>query len=88
FVGTANYARMFSDPLFWNALWVTFYYVILNIGFQTIIAVLLAVLLHKLTKSTVIRGMALLPYFVANVIVALLWYFMMDFNIGIVNSLL
>ena len=61
------------------------YYVVLNIGFQTIIAILLAVLLQRLTNSTIIRGMALLPYFIANVVVALVWYFMMDYQIGIVN---
>lgn len=85
--GLANYERLINDPLFWNALWVTLYYVALNIGFQTIIAVLLAVMLQRLTNSTFIRGIALLPYFIANVVVALVWYFMMDYQIGIVNVL-
>lgn len=84
--GLDNYARLIHDPLFWNAIWVTLYYVVLNIGFQTIIAVILAVLLQRLTRSTIIRGMALLPYFIANVVVALVWYFMMDYQIGIVNQ--
>ncbi|ACQ81062.1 binding-protein-dependent transport systems inner membrane component [Beutenbergia cavernae DSM 12333] len=84
-VGGENYSRMFDDPLFWNALWVTAYYVLLNIGIQTLVAIAIAVLLHRLTRSTVIRGIALLPYFVANVIIALVWFFMLDFQIGIVN---
>lgn len=83
--GLDNYARLVHDPLFWNALKVTVYYVVLNIGFQTIIAVLLAVLMQRLTNSVLLRGMALLPYFVANVIIALVWYFMMDYQIGVVN---
>ena len=83
--GMANYQRLIEDPLFWNSIKVTLYYVVLNIGFQTIIAILLAVLLQRLTSSTLIRGMALLPYFIANVVVALVWYFMMDYQIGIVN---
>ncbi|MGW9113837.1 carbohydrate ABC transporter permease [Microbacterium sp. NPDC055683] len=87
-VGTANYERMAADPLFWNALWVTALYVVMNIGVQTVLAILIAVLLHRLTRSTVVRGMALLPYFVANVIVALVWYFMLDYQIGIVNVVL
>jgi multiple sugar transport system permease protein len=84
-VGTANFERMLADPLFWNALGVTALYVLMNIGVQTVVALTLAVLLHRITRSTLIRGMALLPYFVANVIVALVWYFMLDFQIGIVN---
>ncbi|MDN6794136.1 MAG: sugar ABC transporter permease [Propionibacterium sp.] len=83
--GLDNYARLVHDPLFWNALKMTVYYVVLNIGFQTIIAVLLAVLMQRLTNSVLLRGMALLPYFVANVIIALVWYFMMDYQIGVVN---
>ena len=66
----------------------TIYYVVLNIGFQTIIAIALAMLMYHLTKSTIIRGMALLPYFIANVVIALVWYFMMDYEIGIVNIFL
>ena len=85
--GLANYRRLIHDPLFWNAVKVTVYYVVLNIGFQTIIAIVLAVLLQRLTNSTLIRGMALLPYFIANVVVALVWYFMMDYQIGIVNEI-
>ena len=84
-VGTANFERMLADPLFWNALGVTALYVLMNIGVQTVVALALAVLLHRITRSSLIRGMALLPYFVANVIVALVWYFMLDFQIGIVN---
>ncbi|MGO1591062.1 MAG: carbohydrate ABC transporter permease [Ancrocorticia sp.] len=80
-----NYERLINDPLFWNAMKVTLYYVLLNIGFQTIIAIFLAVLMQRLTNSTFLRGVALMPYFIANVVVALVWYFMMDYQTGIVN---
>jgi multiple sugar transport system permease protein len=67
---------------------VTVWYVVLNIGFQTVLAILLAVLLHRLTRSVVIRGLVLMPYLVANVVVALLWFWMLDAQIGIVNQVL
>ncbi|MGO1315730.1 MAG: carbohydrate ABC transporter permease [Cellulomonadaceae bacterium] len=60
----------------------------MNIVVQTIVAILLALLLHNITKSVLIRGIALLPYFVANVVVALVWYFMLDYQMGIVNVLI
>jgi multiple sugar transport system permease protein len=63
-------------------------YVVLNIGFQTVLAVLLAVLLHRLTRSVVIRGLVLMPFLVANVVVALLWFWMLDAQIGVVNQIL
>jgi multiple sugar transport system permease protein len=85
-IGFDNYINIMQDKLFWNALWVTVEYVILNIGFQTVIAVGLAVLMHRLTKSTVIRGTLLLPYLISNVIAAMLWFWLLDYQIGLVNS--
>ncbi|WP_415856651.1 carbohydrate ABC transporter permease [Sinomonas sp. G460-2] len=87
-VGVKNYAKIFQDKLFWNAMGVTLEYVILNIGFQTVIALGLALLMYHVAKSTLIRGVLLLPYLVANVIVALLWFWMLDYQIGIVNQVL
>jgi multiple sugar transport system permease protein len=85
FIGTANYQEMFADPLFWNALRVTLWYVVVNIGVQTVLALGIAVLMHRLTRSAVIRGVILLPYLVANVVVALVWFWMMDYSTGIIS---
>lgn len=85
-IGLENYSTLVQDDLFWNAMKVTTYYVVLNIGFQTAIALGLAVLMHRLTKSALVRGSVLLPYLIANVVVALLWFWMLDYQIGIVNA--
>ena len=42
--------------------------------------------MHRVTKSTLIRGALLLPFLIANVVVALLWFWMLDYQIGIVNE--
>ena len=86
FVGLENYQTMIDDAVFWNAMQVTTWYVFLNITFQTAIALGMAVLMHRLTKSTLVRGSVLLPYLIANVVVALLWFWMLDYQIGIVNA--
>jgi multiple sugar transport system permease protein len=85
-IGAKNYTAMLGDELFWNAMAVTVQYVVLNIGFQTVIALGLALLMHRVAKSTFIRGALLLPFLVANVIVALLWFWMLDYQLGIVNE--
>ena len=54
--------------------------------FQTVLAVGIAVLMHRLTKSTVIRGTILLPFLISNVIAALVWFWLLDYQIGIVNE--
>lgn len=86
FIGFGNYARIFRDPLFYNSLVVTVQYVFYNIVFQTILAVGIAVLMHRLTQSTLVRGIILLPFLISNVIAALVWFWLLDFQIGIVNE--
>jgi multiple sugar transport system permease protein len=88
FIGIDNYTRLMADPLFWNAIGTTSYYVAINIGLQTVLALGIAVLMHRLTQSMVIRGIVMLPYLIANVIAALVWFYMFDFQFGIVNEVI
>ena len=88
YVGADNYADLVSDANFWGSLRVTAYYVVLNIGSQTLLALGLAALMHRLTRSVVVRATLLLPWLVPNVTVALLWMWLLDANLGFVNHLL
>ena len=88
FVGGDNYTALFHDEQFWNALRVTAYYVVVNIGSQTLLALGLATLMHRLTRSTVVRATLLVPWLVPNVTVGLLWLWLLDANLGFVNHLL
>ncbi|MFI5695764.1 carbohydrate ABC transporter permease [Kribbella sp. NPDC051586] len=88
FNGLANYERMIHDSFFWNALGVTVEYVVINIGLQTVLAVGIAMLMYRLTKSITVRAIILAPYLVANVVVALVWYWMLDVQVGVVNTFL
>lgn len=88
FIGFDNYVRMFGDPIFWNALRVTIWYVVLNIGIQTIVALLIAVLMHRLTQSTFVRSVVLSPYLVSNVVAAVIWLWILDGQFGIANQIL
>src|SRR3954471_21514514 len=84
-VGLNNYKALLSDTLFWNALWVTFKYVIINISIQTVLALGIGVLMHRLTQSVVVRSVVLLPWLLPNAVLALLWMWMLDPNLGIIN---
>jgi multiple sugar transport system permease protein len=85
-VGLDNYTAISQDPLFWNSLAVTGQYVFLNIVLQTALALGLALLMYQVAKSTLVRGALLLPYLMSNVIAALLWFWMLDYQIGVVNQ--
>jgi multiple sugar transport system permease protein len=87
-IGTRNYQLMLKDALFWNALWVTFKYVVINIAIQTVLALGIAVLMHRLTKSVVVRSIVVLPWLIPNVVVALLWMWMLDPSLGVVDHYL
>lgn len=86
--GLENYTRLATDPVFIRSMVVTLEYVVVNITVQTIAALFLAVLLHRFTRSMVVRGVVMLPYLIANVIVALVWYWLADYNLGLINSVL
>jgi multiple sugar transport system permease protein len=86
--GLANYRMLWHDPLYWNALRVTLQYVVINIGSQTVLALGLAWLMFRLTRSVVIRALLLVPWLVPNVAVGLLWVWLLDANLGLVNHLI
>jgi multiple sugar transport system permease protein len=88
FNGVDNYVRMVQDPVFWNALKVTIYYVILNIGIQTALALVIAVMMQRLTRKTWLRGIVLTPYLVSNVVAAMVFLWILDYQLGIGNKVL
>jgi len=84
-VGLENYRAMLTDPVFWKSLRVTVLYVLINIGVQTVVALLIAVLMQRLTRSTWLRSIVLAPYLVSNVVAAIVFLWMLDSQLGIVN---
>lgn len=87
-VGLQNYEDMIADPLFWQSMRVTGLYVLINIVVQTILALLIAVMMDRLTRSVIIRGILVLPWLIPQVVVGLLWLWMLDPRLGVVNHLL
>ncbi|MEB8342097.1 carbohydrate ABC transporter permease [Streptomyces endophyticus] len=87
-VGLANYERMVNDPIFWDSLKVTIEYVVINIGVQTVSALAIAVLLHRLTQSSLLRGIVLTPYLMSNVVAGIVWLWMLDTQLGIGNEII
>jgi multiple sugar transport system permease protein len=88
FVGLNNYAEMIHDGSFWNGMKLSLYYVLLNIPLQTVVGLGLAVAMDRLTKSLFVKSVVLLPYLLSNVLVAMIWLWMLDPALGLVNHLL
>jgi ABC-type sugar transport system permease subunit len=87
-IGFDNFTRLFADQTFWSSLGVTVYFVIISVVVGIVLSLVTAVILHRLTKSTVIRGLVILPFLISGVVAAVVWSWMLDPQLGIVNVLL
>lgn len=85
-VGLANYDEVLHDPKFWSALGITVKYVLWNIPLQTVLALALAVAMDRLVKSMFIKGLLILPYLLSSVVVAMVFLWLLDPFLGIVNQ--
>ena len=88
FLGLDNYLRLLGDQKFWGSIWVTVLYVLYNIPVQTVVGLLIAVLLKRLTGSVAMRSIMLAPFLISNVIAAMIWFWMLDPVLGFLNFLL
>jgi multiple sugar transport system permease protein len=74
FAGLDNYAKMGSDPRFWNSLWLTAVYTASTVALQVVIGLSLALLVLQIPKGQgVLRVAAILPIVLAPVVVGLFW---------------
>ena len=85
-IGLDDYTQMFQDRQFWNSLRVTIYYVLLNIPAQTILAILLAVMMDRVVKSTLLRSVFILPWLLPAVIVGTIWAWILNPGLGPIGS--
>jgi ABC-type sugar transport system permease subunit len=83
--GLANYRELIHDSIFWNSVRVTIYFVVLSVVIGIFFSLITAVVMHRLTKSTVIRGVVLLPFLISGVVAGLVWSWMLQSQLGIVN---
>lgn len=89
FVGIHNYVKAFTSQQFQSDSWHTLIYVIIAVGFETILGLLLAVVLtNKYKGFKAIRTFILSPLMIAPLVAGLVWKFMLSSQFGIVNALL
>jgi ABC-type sugar transport systems, permease components len=91
FIGFDNYTRLFSgeDDLFYKSLGVTFYFVVLRVPAVIIISFAVALLLNMNVKGrAMFRTIIYLPSIVPAVASAMIWMWLMNPDLGLLNSLL
>ncbi len=87
--GLANYIKVLTDPLFSNAVKTTFTYVFTVVPIATILSIIVAVLLNQKIKGIAIFQTAyFLPMVTSAIAVGLVWKYMFNTDIGVINWLL
>ena len=89
-IGLQNYITAFTkDELFLPSIWRTFYYALLSVPLALIGSLIAALLLNqKLIATSVWRTLYFLPTLTPLIAAALLWRWMLNPDVGLVNYLL
>ncbi|MGG7464210.1 MULTISPECIES: carbohydrate ABC transporter permease [unclassified Plantibacter] len=84
-IGLANYEKLLGDKVFWASLLTTLHFVVLAVVIGLGVSLATAVILHRVTKSTIMRGLIILPFLISSVVAGVVWSWMLDSQLGIVN---
>lgn len=88
-VGFGNIKLLLSDPLIWQALSNTLYFLVIHIPLQLIIALGLAQLLNQnIRLRTFFRASYFMPVVVSGVVITILWQQLYASETGVINMLL
>ena len=88
-IGLGNYRNLIEDPLFWQSLKVTVIYSLGSVPLLLIIGFAIALLMNQKVKGIFIfRTIYYLPSVVSGVAVSLLWVWIFNPRIGLINRFL
>lgn len=90
FIGLANYAKMFADPLFWKVFQNTFVYLVIGTPLSLLIAFVIAYYLDRVRfMHGFIRALYFLPFLTTAAAMGWVWrWFYQPVPIGVINGLL
>jgi ABC-type sugar transport system permease subunit len=86
-VGLKNYLQVFSDPLYWDSLWRTLYFVGAFVIEATLVGLGVALVLNeRFPGRPLMRSLLLVPWSLSRIVVGLLWIGILDFEFGAFNG--
>jgi multiple sugar transport system permease protein len=89
FVWFRNYGRVVTDLRFWQSLKTSFIFTALAVGFEFVVGMALALLFSRdFRGNRLVRTLLLIPMMLAPIVAGLIWRFMYNPQIGIINFLL
>jgi multiple sugar transport system permease protein len=89
FIGFDNFVYLFQRDDFWESLRNSAQWTFGNVALQLVFGMIGALILNSRLKARgAIRGIVLLPWATPSVLVALMWLWILDPNLGLLNHLL
>jgi multiple sugar transport system permease protein len=87
FTGLANYIKLVSDERFHKALYNTFYFVIIFVPLSTVMALMMAMLLHSVRRAKAFfRAIFYMPSIVPSVPATLVFIWILNYKYGLLNA--
>ena len=86
-VGLDNYRSILHDPVFWDTLWRTIVFTVVNVGLTMLFGTLIALLLIRISAfMRILLTAGLMLVWAMPVVVAVqVWYWMTNFENGVLN---
>jgi multiple sugar transport system permease protein len=89
FVGLGNFVKALWDEVFWISLRQSVLWVSLAVGMQFALGFATALLLNQsFWWRSAARALIVIPWALPSVIIGLMWTWMLDFNLGVLNDML
>ncbi len=89
FVGLGNYFALLQDARFWNSVFNTLYLTLSTIAIEFFLGLGVASLLNReIVGNRVTRTLILVPFMTTPVVVGLIWRFLYNYDLGIINYFL
>jgi arabinogalactan oligomer/maltooligosaccharide transport system permease protein len=86
-IGLRHYVKVFSEEIFYSVFFKTLIWTFVNVFFHVVTGVFLALILNKksLKFKPIFRTLLILPWAIPQVITALTWRSMFNFEYGAIN---
>ncbi|WP_022892525.1 carbohydrate ABC transporter permease [Agromyces subbeticus] len=91
FIGLDNYAKLVGDPIFWSSLGNNVLYAVVSLVFQVFGAIVLAAIIEGIRSDRwrrSLRAIYFVPSAISLTVAGLLFYFIYEPNLGMLNSAL
>ncbi len=87
YIGTANYMKLWKDPLFWSSLWHTIYFIILTVIPNTLLGLVFALMVvrQRLWLRSLLLVLLFMPYILPVSVVTQIYLWVLSAAYGIVN---